>query len=85
VIVEPLLGFEARQRFNDHEVSAPRARRQRQLPGAAPVVRAGLPQSPLRERITGTVVNSSGGPVNTRTIAILALIIAVIVILILVL
>ena len=33
----------------------------------------------------GTIVNSSGGPVNTRTIAILALIIAVIVILILVL
>ena len=33
----------------------------------------------------GTNVDSSGGPVNTRTIAILALIIAVIVILILVL
>jgi hypothetical protein len=47
--------------------------------------REGLPRSPPRERITRTVVNSSGGPVNTRTIAILALIIAVIVILILVL
>jgi hypothetical protein len=49
------------------------------------VAREGLPRSPPRERITRTVVNSSGGPVNTRTIAILALIIAVIVILILVL
>ncbi|HMG28918.1 MAG TPA: hypothetical protein VK585_02210 [Jiangellaceae bacterium] len=36
-------------------------------------------------KIPEIVVNSSGGPVNTRTIAILALIIAVIVILILVL
>jgi hypothetical protein len=44
-----------------------------------------LPEGLLRERISGTIVNSSGGPVNTRTIAILALIIAVIVILILVL
>ena len=53
--------------------------------GAAPHGRGRFASTPGEGKNLGTNVDSSGGPVNTRTIAILALIIAVIVILILVL
>jgi hypothetical protein len=83
LIVEVLLVSEAQQRFYDHGSSG--VDRCSTLERHHTDGRGRFASTPGEGKNLGIIVDPSGGPVNTRTIAILALIIAVIVILILVL